>query len=156
MTYNEKLIEELNDLVEIQNDRIRGYEKAMEAVEQKDIDLKALFESFKQNSIQHREELSKEITTLGGSVEDGTTVSGKIYRAWMDIKATFTGHSRESALESCVFGEEAAQKAYDMALASDAEMSAEVRQIITSQLASLKSDYKKIKGVTKINSVLNA
>lgn len=156
MTYSEKLIEELNDLVEIQNDRIRGYEKAMEAVEQKDIDLKALFESFKQNSIQHREELSKEITTLGGSVEDGTTVSGKIYRAWMDVKATFTGHSRESALESCIFGEEAAQKAYDMALASDAEMSAEVRQIITSQLTSLKSDYKKIKGVTKINSALNA
>lgn len=141
---NPPLVEELNDLVEIHNDRIKGYEKALEDVQHKNADLKGVFQKMIQTSIEHKEALSSRILALGGEVVQGTTISGKIYRAWMDIKSAFSGKDREDVLEYCLYGEEAAQKAYDMALAGDAEMSAEVRQLLTSQQATLKSQQAEI------------
>lgn len=141
---NSQLVEELNDLIEIQNDRISGYEKALEDVKEKNQDLKALFNKYIETSRKHHTDLSGQIVSLGGEVASGTTVAGKIYRAWMDVKAAFAGKDRESVLESCKYGEEAAQKAYDMALASDAEMSAEVRKMLTSQQAELKNQQNEV------------
>jgi uncharacterized protein (TIGR02284 family) len=74
----------------------------------------------------------------------------------MDVKATFTGHDRQSALESCVFGEDAAQKAYKEALASDAEISADTRQLITSQQASLHSSHDAIKKLRDASESVNS
>jgi len=53
---------------------------------------------------------------MGGTLAQGTTASGKIYRAWMDVKAVFTGHDRETILSNCEAGEDAAQRAYTSAL----------------------------------------
>ena len=74
----------------------------------------------------------------------------------MDVKATFTGHDRQSALESCEFGEDAAQKAYRDALGSDAEMSADTRQLITSQQESLKSSHDIIKKLRDVHEAVKA
>jgi uncharacterized protein (TIGR02284 family) len=96
-------------------------------------------------SRQYAAELTQEVTRLGGEPATGTTASGKVYRLWMDVKATFTGHDRKTVLANCEFGEDAAQKAYDLALKSDAEMSADIRQLITNQKASLKTSHDVIK-----------
>jgi len=40
---NKEIIEELNDLVEINNDRIKGYTRAIEELKDEDGDLKTLF-----------------------------------------------------------------------------------------------------------------
>src|SRR6476620_1793065 len=133
ITTNEKLTEILNDLIQINNDRITGYEKASKEVEGVDVDLKAVFAKMADESRKYKAELTQEVTRVGGEPATGTTNLGKIYRVWMDVKATFSGHDRQSALESCEFGEDAAQKAYREALASDAEMRADTRQLITSQ-----------------------
>ena len=90
-------------------------------------------------------DLSNEVERLGGEPSNDTTNLGKIYRVWMDLKATFTGSDRQSILESCEFGEDAAQKAYRDALASDAEIDATTRQLITSQQADLKSAHDTVK-----------
>ncbi len=73
----------------------------------------------------------------------------------MDVKATFTGSNRHALLESCEFGEDAAQKAYTDALASDAEINAELRQLITAQQAALKTAHnliKKHRDLHKVNA----
>ncbi len=142
---NEKLEEVLNDLIEINNDRITGYEKAIDEAKDIDVDLKATFSKMADESRKYKAELVNAVTSLGGDPATGTTNSGKIYRVWMDVKATFSGNSRQSVLENCEFGEDAAQKAYKMALASDAEMDADTRQLITSQQASLKTSHDLIK-----------
>lgn len=142
---NEKLEEVLNDLIEINNDRITGYEKAIDEAKDIDVDLKAIFSKMADESRKYKAELTNAVTSLGGDPATGTTNSGKIYRVWMDVKATFTGHDRKTVLENCEFGEDAAQKAYKLALASDAEMDAETRQLITSQQASLKTSHDLIK-----------
>lgn len=143
---NEKLEEVLNDLIEINNDRITGYQKAIDETKDIDVDLQAVFAKMADESRGYKAELTQAVTRLGGDpVSTATTNSGKIYRVWMDVKATFSGHDRQAVLENCEFGEDAAQKAYKMALASDAEMDAETRQLITTQQSSLKTSHDLIK-----------
>lgn len=145
MNTNEVLIETLNDLVKINNDRINGYEKASEEIKSTDVDLHAMFGKMANDSRDHVRELSNAVVKIGGEPATDTTISGKIYRTWMDVKAAFAQKERLSVLESCEFGEDAAQKAYDAALASDAEMNAETRQLIMDQKASLKTSHDIIK-----------
>lgn len=156
MATNEKLVEVLNDLVEINTDRITGYEKAAKETKDIDIDLQAIFHKMADESRKYKAELAGEVIRLGGKPAEGRTGLGTIYQVWMDLKATFTGHDRQSALESCEFGEDAAQKAYRDALASDAEMNAETRQMITSQQQSLKSSHDIIKKYRDMHKAVNA
>src|SRR6476646_3639894 len=116
MERNEKVTGILNDLIQINNDRIVGYEKGIDELKDEDADLRTLFHRYTQESKQFVTELTHEVTRLGGNPSDGTTNSGKIYRVWMDLKAVVTGHDRKTVLNNCEFGEDAAQKAYDMAL----------------------------------------
>lgn len=156
MTTNEKLTEVLNDLIEINNDRIAGYQKAADETKDLDVDLKAIFYKMADESRKYKSELTEAIQKHGGEPASGTTNSGKIYRVWMDVKATFSGHDRQSVLESCEFGEDAAQKAYKYALSSDAEIDAECRQLITSQQASLKTSHDLIKKYRDMHKSVNA
>src|SRR3954465_2637568 len=98
MDINEATNDILNDLVKINNDRIAGYERAIGEVNPLDIDLKAIFEGMIEESANYKVELTEQIIKNGGIVEEGTTSSGKIYRAWMDIKATITESDRLSIL----------------------------------------------------------
>ncbi|MEP6712610.1 MAG: PA2169 family four-helix-bundle protein [Ferruginibacter sp.] len=156
METNEKLAEVLNDLIQINNDRITGYEKAAEETKDIDVDLQGIFHKMADESRKYKAELTNEVTRLGGEPAEGTTGMGKIYRVWMDVKATFSGHDRQSALDSCEFGEDAAQKAYRDALASDAEISAETRQLITSQKESLKTSHDTIRKLRDAHKIVNA
>lgn len=142
---NDELTSVLNDLVQINNDRVKGYEKATEESKTVDVDLQAMFIKMADDSRGYAAELTQEVLRLGGETTSDTTNMGKIYRVWMDLKAAFTGKDRQAILESCEFGEDAAQKAYKEALASDAEMSADTRQLITKQQSALKTAHDLVK-----------
>jgi uncharacterized protein (TIGR02284 family) len=134
----------LNDLIQINNDRVVGYEKAIEELKSEDADLKSLFVKMIGESHKLKMALATEVQALGEEIEEGTTSSGKIYRAWMDVKAVFTGHDRKTVLNNCEFGEDAAQKAYKMALAEEG-LSADLRNLITEQKAQLRQSHDEIK-----------
>ncbi len=145
ITMSEKVAEVLNDLIEINNDRVKGYERAVQETDTKDSDLRALFEQMAGESRRYANELSQHVAVSGTEPADGTTMKGKIYRAWMDIKAGFSGNDRKAILASCEYGEDAAQKAYEQALASEADFSVETRQLIMEQKISLRKSHDKIK-----------
>lgn len=146
MQANEKTIETLNDLIKINNDRIEGYQRAINEAKDLDIDLKATFERMITESTQYKQELTGLVQKYDGYVDsDDTTTSGKIYRAWMDVKATFTGNDRKTILESCEFGEDAAQRAYESALSVSEELLPEASQLIAEQQKALKSSHDLIK-----------
>ncbi len=155
MATNDNLIETLNDLIRINNDRIVGYEKAANEARDIDVDLRSIFNRMSEESRQYAAELTQEVVKLGGEPATGTTNSGKIYRVWMDLKVTFSGNTRQSILENCEFGEDAAQKAYDSALKSDAEIPADVRQLITNQKSSLKTSHDVIKKYRDLHAAVN-
>lgn len=136
----------LNDLIEINNDRVEGYEKAIDELKEEDSDLKSLFVEMIGQSHKLKATLVQEVQVLGGDAETGTTTVGKIYRAWMDVKAVFTGHDRKTVLNNCEFGEDAAQKAYKTALESE-DLSADLRSTITDQKADLRMSHDKIKSL---------
>ncbi len=156
MATNDKLNEVLNDLIHINNDRITGYEKASGETKDIDVDLQGIFNKMADESRKYKAELTQAVTSLGGEIEQGKTSLGSIYQVWMDIKATFTGHDRQSVLNSCEYGEDAAQKAYRDALASDAEMDVETRQLITTQKDELKSSHDAIKKLRDAHKAINA
>src|SRR5690349_8275142 len=146
MKQGSELIEVLNDLVQINNDRIAGYEKTIKDSRPEDAGYHSMFRRMIDESSKYKMELISAINSLGGEAEiRNTTNSGKIYRLWMDIKSTFTGKSETSVLQLCEFGEDAAQKAYEEALKSDAEMSPSVRELLVRQKEQLRNSHDIIK-----------
>ena len=144
MEKKEKIAEILNDLIEINNDRVNGYEKAVKETASEDADLRSLFTDLANDSRDYAAELRKLVYNTGKNPAEGTTARGKIYRVWMDIKAAITGQSRKAILASCEFGEDAAQRAYDAAL-EDADLIGEERTLVTEQKSKLRKSHDKIK-----------
>src|SRR5215467_15827315 len=136
MKLNQKAIEVLNDLIRINNDRVAGYEKALNNTDEANVDLRNIFNRMAQDSRNYSRELTDQVQRLGGDPASGTTASGKIYRVWMDVKSGFSSSDRKSVLEECEYGEDAAQKAYEKALASDDELPTDIRTVIQDEKSS--------------------
>ncbi len=134
-------IDVLNDLIKINNDRIAGYEKAAENIETGDVMLKTLFYQIAEESQEFKKELVDRVSALGGEPATSSTAPGKIYRVWMDVKATFSGDDVKATLESCEYGEDAALKAYKQALEKSEDYPASVRHLIEDQKNMLKMSH---------------
>jgi len=154
MEKNEKIIGVLNDLLRINNDRIVGYEKAIDELKDEDADLRTLFHRYTTESKEYATELTHEISRLGGNPADGTTNSGKVYRVWMDLKAAISGKDRQTILDNCEFGEDAAQKAYDTALNSDVDLEAPLRELIVRQKAALRVGHDEVKRLRDMHKAI--
>jgi uncharacterized protein (TIGR02284 family) len=146
MQNTKETLEVLNDLIQINNDRIVGYEKAIKESQPGDEDLKVLYASMIAESHRIKIALATEVQAMGAEVEQGTTTSGKIYRAWMDVKAVFGGHDRHTILANCEAGEDAAQRAYRMALEHDA-LPAYIRELLIQQQQALKESHDEVKAL---------
>ncbi|MDB5032746.1 PA2169 family four-helix-bundle protein [Mucilaginibacter sp.] len=144
MERNKEIIETLNDLVQINNDRIAGYENAIKETKD-DGELVSVFNNKILESQQFKSTLAREIQVLGSDVDNDTSVSGTIHRTWLEIKATFTGHSEKSILEECEFGEDAIKKAYQSAL--NRHLPAYIRDILNDQQAILQQSHDEIKAL---------
>lgn len=143
MQLNEKLLEALNDLVRINRDRVEGYRKAIDQTD--DADLKALFQRMTEESNTYIEQLNKLIIENGETPAVDATIYGKIYRTWMDVKATFSGHDRHSILSACEYGEAAAQRTYEEILRSSIPMPYSVRELIANQKGALRGSHDTVK-----------
>lgn len=141
MKNNENIIEVLNDLIRINRDRIAGYEKAVESIEGEDEGLESLFQQLASESERIKQDLTDEVIALGGDPVNDSTLSGKIYRAWMGVKDTFAADDIKSTLEACEFGEDAAQKAYAEALKEDVKLPESVRTMLKEQKELLKMSH---------------
>lgn len=138
-------IENLNDLIAIHNDRIKGYEDALKGLKDNDGQLRSVFTECIGQSHKFKMELGTEVSALGGDIETETTTSGKIHRAWLSVKDAF-GKTNKSILENCEFGEDAAQKAYTTVL-DEESLAAYLKQTLIQQQTVLKSAHDKIKAL---------
>jgi uncharacterized protein (TIGR02284 family) len=146
MKDTEKIIDVLNDLIKINNDRIEGYEKAADDIDPEESTLKTLFYQLSEESRENKTRLIEEVKSLGGDAdEDKTTERGKIYRTWMGVRVTFSGSDTASTLSSCEFGEDAAQRAYAEALEASSDFPASVQNLISNQKDLLKMSHDLVK-----------
>lgn len=149
MITNKEIVDDLNDLVKINNDRIQGYEKAIE--DTKDTELDDLFRHYVVQSQNFRSQLADHIVRIDGlAVSDATSsdVTSKLHRAWIDIKSALTGKDRDTVLSSVEFGENAAVEAYEDAIAKD-HIPAYIKEDLQKQLSELKGALDKVKGLQK-------
>lgn len=145
--------ETLNDLVLINGDRIAGYEKAIEDLKSNDdnltknIDLIMLFKRMITESREHKKELANAV--LASCVDKGTINSGKLYRAWVDVKALVSGPERHSIIAFCEGGEEAAQNAYEEAI-NEKEIPSCFKEMIIRQKIAQRKSHNEIKSLKEM------
>ena len=164
-----KTIQVLKDLIRINKDRIRGYEKAAHEDNKRNPGIRSILYRMSTESRAYVNELHAEVVHLGGSPVTQETISGNIYLYWLNLKADFgcgAGTSglevRESAdgrtsvtletrnigrvddsafLEACAYGEEAMQKAYEMALNTNDDLPPNIFHLVEKQLWALQYHY---------------
>lgn len=105
MKTHESIAASINELIEINNDRIEGYKKAIELLPEGDhFGLRGIFEDYRDQSIQFNADLKPLVATLGETPTDATRTSGKMFRAWMELKSAVAPHAIQAILESCERG----------------------------------------------------
>ena len=132
-----KTLEILNRLIEVNNDRIQGFKTASEEIKEKK--LKPLFVQFALTSQIFKQELSREIYSLGSIPTEGTTISGKLFKTWMDINSSITGADRYVILDSCEIIEDHVVETYENVLRN------ELLCLNIEQLTMIRTQYSLIK-----------
>lgn len=136
----------MNSLITINNDRVEGYETASNESEEQDI--KNLFAEFIATSQKNKHELVNEVAKLGGEIAEGTLLSGKFFRTWMEVKAALTGNDRKAILNSCEYGEDTAIETYHTAIINNLPDITTVQQtMLNEQLLLIKADHDKVKAM---------
>lgn len=133
----------INDLIEINNDRVAGFEKAIADINDENVDLKAIFQEYAEQSRKNGQELAAIVGSVD-EVETGNSVSGTLHRAWIDVKSLFGGSDRASILSEAERGEDAIKKAYQDALSSN-ELPSNAIETVRSQAQGINSAHDKIK-----------
>lgn len=148
---NNDVTETLNDLVQIHNDRIAGYEKSLKELKPEDEDLKPNFLNYIKQSHDFKSALGTEIQVLKGTIDTDTTTGGKLYRMWMDVKSAFTGNNDHTILSNAEFGEDNVQKAYRNALKEDLPQN--IRELVQAQQTELKQAHDEVKALRDAHTV---
>src|SRR3569833_1082796 len=147
METTEKTIDVLNDLIEINNDRVKGFEKAARDLEENDGDLRPVFEKYAEQSRGYASALQSLVSQSGAEAEDGSGIGGAVHRAWIDVKATFSGHDRKAILAECERGEDAIKKSYENALEPENELGTEILSVLNDQYTGITQGHNEIKAL---------
>jgi uncharacterized protein (TIGR02284 family) len=110
-TTNEKIYEEIQEILEKNKDAVKGFSKAAE--NSKSVPLKAYFTRKSSERKAFNEKLISEIKNAYIDFDVDGSFSGTIHRAWMDVKALFSSDNDESMLEESIRGDKAAIDEYD-------------------------------------------
>ena len=148
MATSESSISVINDLIEINNDRVAGFEKAISDINDENVDLKELFMAYAEQSRKNGQELAA-IVGSADEVETGNSVSGTLHRAWIDVKSLFGGSDRASILSEAERGEDAIKKAYQDAL-TDGNLPYDAVEVVRTQAQGINSAHDKIKALRDI------
>lgn len=154
MGTQEKTVAVLNDLIEINNDRADGFERASSELKDENIDLKAVFDKLSSESRSNVIELAGLVGEHGEKPESGNTILGTLHRAWIDIKANFGGDDRHSILAECERGEDAIKKAYRDALQEN-ELGAEARAVLSAQQTGVNAGHDAIKALRDVQKAID-
>jgi uncharacterized protein (TIGR02284 family) len=128
---NKEIVKTLNDLIEVNYDRSKGYQTAADEME--DTEYKSKFTQYSSQSSSYKNELEGLVRQFGGEPTKSSSASGTVYRAWMETKAALTGKDKKAILSSCEFGEDAAKKTYNEAKSKSTAFPPNVQTVIARQ-----------------------
>lgn len=132
----------LHELLHFVNDRVAGYQKAVEASQNPQ--RRGYYQRLVGESQQFAQALNDHLRRLGGGHEASTTLKGKLYRRFMAAAAIVTGHDDETILASNIHGEQWAIAAYEDALAANT-LRGPIRQEVEHQYRQSQQTYEELK-----------
>lgn len=148
MAQQKEIISTINDLIETLKDGQEGFKQAAEAV--KDSNLKSLFSEYSLQRSRFAGELQAQAIQMGESKpEDGSSASGKMHRAWINLKSAITSGDDHAVLAECERGEDSAIKEFKEAIEGDG-LSAPIRDIVSRQYSEVKSAHDRIRQLRDI------
>ena len=148
MATTENATSVINELIEINNGRVAGFEKAIADINDENIDLKTLFQGYAEQSRKNGQELAAIVGSVK-EVETGKSVAGTLHRAWIDVKSLFGGSDRASILSEAERGEDAIKKAYKEALSSG-NLSSEALEVVSAQAEKVNAAHDTIRDLRNI------
>lgn len=140
-----KPIDVLNNLIQMNNDRIAGFKMVEKDLNETSADLKALFLKFARQSKGNVTELTTLVTQLGGQPTQGSDVQSSFHRAWIEVRETLSGDKRTGMLKECERGESSIKDCYSDALEQGNGLSADMIAVISKQKAGIDAAYNEIK-----------
>ena len=142
-----KIIDALNDLIQIQNYRLEGYKKAQEFRNQATDIKNLLFEGISL-SYSCRKYLVKSIMLLGGNCISEKRITGMPSRAWLNVKLALLYDNRKMILTAFETGENQTQRAYDGVLKMNS-VPLYIREILLLEKQKLQEQYEHIKNLRR-------
>jgi uncharacterized protein (TIGR02284 family) len=140
----EKSIVVLNNLLEINNERIEIYKTAKKVTEEND--LKDLFSEFQKTSAIFKSELVEELQKMGVVPVDVARNNSLLVRLWINFKSKLFGQEREDILNTLEYNEFVAIKSYKDTLSDNLEyLTAELHIMLKSQQLLLTAHHDKVK-----------
>lgn len=132
----------INDIIQKNEDAIKGYEKAAENA--KETGLKNYFLTKSKERRNFLVGLKATVPALETRDEIDGSATGAAHRTWMDVKAFFSADNDESMLEEAIRGDKAAVEEYNEVLA-DTDLPIETANIIREQRDWIVKNLDKIK-----------
>ncbi len=139
MTIDET-IQHLNQLTETCKDGELGYRTASEHV--RNTELETIFAGYAKQRGEFARQLQAEVVRLGGQSTDSSTLTGAMFRGWMNLKSSLTGGDGAAIIAACETGEENAVGAYELVASLD--ISGQTRSLIENQRHKIKEAHARI------------
>ena len=108
---NQETIDRLQDLIQYNIDARDGFQEAAEQVDE--MSVAEMFRQCAQERSANATELQQFVTRSGEEAEDSGSFSAAAHRAWLDLRATFTGGSAHAVLAEAERGEDHIKDAYE-------------------------------------------
>ena len=136
----------LNELVETLKDGQKGYADAMTDIE--DTQLKATFKKYSVQRAGYVTEIEDQMFKLDlhPNTNEGSSVTGTVHRAWIDLKSALTNKDNKAVLNECERGEDYAEKAYQTALKAQ-DLPSALKSVIEKQYQGVQEAHETIKSL---------
>lgn len=140
---HEKVITTLRKLIDMLRDSHEGFMEIGNHI--KDQQARLFFMEETQKRAEFAAELENELHHLGvKDVHESGMISGKIHRAWGELKANLGGGDH-TLLATAEQGEDAAKKAYKEAL--EVHLPLDIRELLTLQQSHIEASHDKVRGL---------
>lgn len=142
---NEKTVLALRNLIILNDDRYEGYKTSAE--DTRETELRNLFISFSEQSLKFSSELGRLLPGRPESGHGSTTVAGKLFRVWVDIKSSISARDKKGILTACLTGEETMLGAYDETLAQKNFIPGPVLELVRGQREKLREGMERVRSL---------
>ncbi|HTH32285.1 MAG TPA: PA2169 family four-helix-bundle protein [Lacibacter sp.] len=135
----------VEDLIQINHDRIAGYLKVTEQIAEPR--LKHMFAAKVAQSRLFVDQLKRRDLISGPNPAENGHRPGNIYNTWVNLGATFNCTDHQAALDCCAYGEDATLKAYDKALEHDIDLP--LRSLLIEQENGLRQSHAEVRSMAE-------